>query len=108
MDELKNQIAIIAKSECPTVLILGESGTGKELVARAIHNYSRRKDKPFVAVHTAALSEIVVESELFGHEKGAFSGAFRQKLGKFELAHEGTIFLDEIGDISSNVQVRLL
>ena len=91
-----------------TVLILGESGTGKELVAKRIHELSPRRDAPFIAVHCAALPESLLESELFGHEKGAFTGASSRKLGRFELAHGGTIFLDEIGELSPAIQAKLL
>ncbi|MGD0498582.1 MAG: sigma-54 dependent transcriptional regulator [Bryobacteraceae bacterium] len=91
-----------------TVLIQGESGTGKELIARAVHNSGDRAQKPFVAVSCAALAETLLESELFGHEKGSFTGAMERKRGKFEMADGGTIFLDEIGDISPKVQVDLL
>lgn len=91
-----------------SVLIYGESGTGKELVARAIHKMSPRKTKPFIRVNCGALAETLLESELFGHEKGAFSGAIKRKKGRFELAQQGSIFLDEIGDISLNMQTKLL
>ena len=91
-----------------TVLIEGETGVGKELVARAIHYNSSRKDRPFVPVNCAALTESLLESELFGHEKGAFTGAVTQKQGKFEVVEDGTLFLDEIGDISMKMQTKLL
>jgi transcriptional regulator with GAF, ATPase, and Fis domain len=97
----------IAGSDAP-VLVLGESGTGKELVARAIHRQSTRAQKPFVAVNCGALAENLLESELFGHEKGAFTGAVKDKPGRFELADAGTIFLDEIGEISEGFQLKLL
>ncbi|HDP25490.1 MAG TPA: sigma-54-dependent Fis family transcriptional regulator [Deltaproteobacteria bacterium] len=91
-----------------TVLVLGESGTGKELVARALHYNSSRSQNPFVPVNCGAIPEELLESELFGHEKGAFTGAFRTRIGRFELAHEGSIFLDEISEMSPNLQVKLL
>jgi transcriptional regulator with GAF, ATPase, and Fis domain len=91
-----------------TVMIIGETGVGKELVARAIHKHSNRKDKPFIKVNCSALPEGVITSELFGHEKGAFTGAIRRRLGRFELADGGTLFLDEIGEINLDLQVKLL
>ncbi len=97
----------VAKSNA-TVLITGESGTGKELIARAIHNLSYRHNKPFIAISCAALPENILESELFGHEKGSFTGAHAQRKGKFEIADKGTLFMDEIGDMSANIQVHLL
>ena len=107
MMKLGRVISQIARTTT-TVLITGESGTGKELIARAVHRQSPRRDKPFVAVNPAAISETLMESELFGHEKGAFTGATRQKLGKFELAQGGTLFLDEIGTLKAELQAKLL
>ncbi|MEW6142503.1 MAG: sigma-54 dependent transcriptional regulator [Chloroflexota bacterium] len=107
MQQVFEVVRVVAKSNA-TVLITGDSGTGKELIARAVHNLSLRRGKPFVAVSCAALPESLLESALFGHERGAFTGATSQKKGKFEFAHGGTLFLDEIGDISPNVQVHLL
>ncbi|MGB9595133.1 MAG: sigma-54-dependent transcriptional regulator [Candidatus Poribacteria bacterium] len=109
-EKMKSVFAMIekiAKSDS-AVMIYGESGTGKEMVARAIHFHSNRKDNPFVKVNCGALAEGVLESELFGHEKGSFTGAIRRKLGRFELADKGTIFLDEIGDIPAGTQIKLL
>ncbi len=107
MQPVFETIAEMAKSEA-TVLITGESGTGKEQVARAIHFSSRRRDKPFIAVDCAALPETLLESELFGHEKGAFTGATMQRLGKFELANKGTLFLDEIANLKPDMEAKLL
>jgi DNA-binding NtrC family response regulator len=102
--DVVNQVAPTKAS----VLITGESGVGKELIADAIHNLSNRQEKPFVKVHCAALSESLLESELFGHEKGAFTGAVARKRGRFELAHTGSIFLDEIGEINQSIQIKIL
>lgn len=107
MQEVYDQIEQVAKSQA-TVLIIGETGTGKELVAHAIHYASNRADKPFVRVHCAALPETIIESELFGHVKGAFTGAVSDRKGRFELADGGTIFLDEIGEIPLAIQSKLL
>ena len=107
MQQVIEVIKVVAKSNA-TALITGETGTGKELVARAIHSQSHRRDRPFVAVSCAALPESLLESELFGHEKGSFTGAYAQKKGKFEVANRGTLFLDEIGEMSANTQVHLL
>jgi len=104
---LKEQIAIAAPTS-GWVLITGENGTGKELVARAIHHLSRRRLKPFIEVNCAAIPEELIESELFGHERGAFTGATTQRKGKFDLANEGTLFLDEIGDMSLKTQAKVL
>ena len=108
--ELKNvieRVKLVAPSKA-SVLIEGETGTGKERIAQAIHQNSNRPQGPFVAVHCAALPANLLESELFGHEKGAFTGATERRIGRFELAHEGSLFLDEIGEISLSTQVKLL
>jgi DNA-binding NtrC family response regulator len=107
MEEVLSVASRAADSKA-TILINGESGTGKEVLAKSIHYISPRKDKPFIAVNIPALPETLLESELFGHEKGAFTGAEKAKKGRFELADKGTIFLDEIGDIPINLQVKLL
>ncbi len=105
--ELKDQIALAAPTS-GWVLISGENGTGKELVARSIHSQSHRRSKPFIEVNCAAIPEELIESELFGHEKGSFTGATAQRKGKFDLANEGTLFLDEIGDMSLKTQAKIL
>ena len=105
------QIVELMKKAAPTdstILITGESGTGKELVAKAIHSLSNRKNKNFIAVNCGALTDSLLESELFGHVRGSFTGAISDKAGRFELADEGTIFLDEIGETSENFQVKIL
>lgn len=107
MEEVINLAARVADSKA-NVLITGENGTGKEVLAKAIHYISPRNDKPFVAVNVPALTETLLESELFGHEKGAFTGADKMKKGRFEIAHGGTTFLDEVGDIPQSIQVKLL
>ncbi len=107
MQEVYKMVERVADSRA-TVLVRGESGTGKELIARALHFNSTRAQHPFIPVVCVALSEQLLESELFGHEKGSFTGAMNQKAGRFELAHTGTLFLDEIGDIPGNVQMKLL
>jgi len=107
MDPVRRLIEEVAPTPA-TVLITGPSGTGKELVARLIHGLSPRKDGPFISVHCAALAETLLESELFGHERGAFTGATTTRKGRFELADDGTLFLDEIGDIAPSIQVKLL
>jgi sigma-54 specific flagellar transcriptional regulator A len=104
---VKRLIEQVAKTDA-TVLILGETGSGKEVVARAIHAASNRQTKPFVAVNCGAIPPDLLESELFGHEKGAFTGAFTARAGRFELAEDGVLFLDEIGDMPLPMQVKLL
>lgn len=107
MGQLLKMVDRVASSDA-SILILGESGTGKELVARAIHEKSRRNGKPFVAINCGALREALLESELFGHEKGSFTGAFNKKIGLAEVADGGTLFLDEIGELSAGIQAKLL
>ncbi|MGN6514751.1 MAG: PEP-CTERM-box response regulator transcription factor [Rhizomicrobium sp.] len=107
MQKILRDVERVAKTDI-SVLILGESGTGKELIANSIHRLSQRKAKPFVAINCAAIPEGLLESELFGYEKGAFTGAMKQTIGKIEMAHEGTLFLDEVGDIPMSMQVKLL
>ncbi|MDI6699731.1 MAG: sigma-54 dependent transcriptional regulator [bacterium] len=107
MKDVVESVKKIANSNA-NILIVGESGTGKEQIAKMIHSFSNRKDKLFVAVNCGALNENLLETELFGYEKGAFTGAYERRKGRFEIAHKGTIFLDEIGDVSLNMQVKLL
>jgi two-component system, NtrC family, nitrogen regulation response regulator NtrX len=107
INELKEMISIVAPTNA-WILIMGENGTGKELVARSVHHLSHRSHKPIVEVNCAAIPEELIESELFGHEKGAFTGATEKKRGKFDLAHEGTIFLDEVADMSLKAQAKIL
>ena len=107
LDKVRELIGQVAPTDA-RVLILGESGTGKELVAHAIHHSSRRANRPFVTVNCAAIPRDLVESEMFGHEKGAFTGAMDRRLGRFELAHGGTLFLDEVGDLNLEAQAKLL
>src|SRR4029079_10539005 len=101
------QVEKVAKTDS-TVLILGETGTGKELIARAIHRRSGRSTRAFIRVNCAAIPQSLIASELFGHEKGAFTGALQRRLGRFEAAHGGAIFLDEIGDLPADTQIALL
>ena len=107
LQEVIDRVRLVAPSKA-TILIEGESGTGKELIAQAIHQASPRQRAPFIAVHCAALSENLLESEVFGHERGAFTGATERRIGRFEAADSGTLFLDEIGEISASTQVKLL
>src|SRR5687767_5659412 len=107
MQNIYKEIGRVAATPV-TVLIRGQTGTGKELIARAIYQHSNRADKPFIAINCAAIPETLLESELFGHERGAFTGAHARRIGRFEQADGGTIFLDEIGDLSANTQSRLL
>jgi DNA-binding NtrC family response regulator len=107
LEELLESVLLVAPTEVP-ILIQGESGTGKDVIARAIHATSARRDLPFEAINCGALAEGVLESELFGHEKGSFTGAVARRAGLFERAHTGTVFLDEVGEMSPNMQVRLL
>src|SRR5205807_3241652 len=107
MLEVYKSIGRVAPQDV-TALILGESGTGKELVARALYQHSRRADKPFLAINCAAIPEQLLESELFGHEQGAFTGAHRRRIGKFEQCDGGTLFLDEIGDMPPGLQAKIL
>ncbi|WP_035276448.1 sigma-54 dependent transcriptional regulator [Desulforegula conservatrix] len=107
MHEVFEKIQSVAETRT-TVMLYGETGTGKSVIAGLIHNHSNRKDRQFISVHCGAIPDTLIESELFGHEKGAFTGAVKRKMGKFEIAHNGTIFLDEIGTITPAVQIKLL
>ena len=107
LQEVFRILAKVAPSDS-TVLVTGESGTGKELLVRALHRNSKRMGKPFVPINCGAIPRELLESELFGHEKGAFTHAIRTKIGRFELAHEGTVFLDEIGEMDLSLQVKIL
>ena len=107
MKRVMGQVEVVAPTDA-TVLVLGETGTGKELVARAIHRLSPRRNLPFISLNCAAIPTGLLESELFGYERGAFTGALGQKIGRFEMAHRGTLFLDEVGDIPLDLQPKLL
>src|SRR5246500_3173429 len=107
LERALQELQVVAPTDCG-VLILGETGTGKELIARAIHNLSARRDRPFIKLNCAAIPSGLLESELFGHERGAFTGALMRKAGRFEIADKGTLFLDEIGDIPLELQPKLL
>jgi formate hydrogenlyase transcriptional activator len=107
LKEVLRQVEVVAPTDA-TVLLQGETGTGKERLARAVHQLSARRDQPFITVNCAAIPSGLLESELFGHERGAFTGAVAQKIGRFELAHQGTLFLDEVGDMPLDLQPKLL
>jgi formate hydrogenlyase transcriptional activator len=107
LQHVLRQVKVVAPTDSG-VLILGETGTGKELISRAIHNLSARRDRPFIKLNCAAIPSGLLESELFGHERGAFTGAIMRKAGRFEVADKGTLFLDEVGDIPLELQPKLL